>query len=78
MGQFRVHQLSHIKLASIIDLAPQPPSILIYNTKDGEYRVVAMTWAKKGFVSLAIKDILLWDHSDGIKVKASNSKGVSK
>lgn len=43
-----------------------------------EYRVVAMTWAKKGFVSLAIKDILLWDHSDGIKVKASNSKGVSK
>lgn len=36
VGRFRVHQLYHIKLASIIGLAWQLSSILIYNRKDSQ------------------------------------------
>lgn len=59
VGQFRVHQLLHIKLASIIGLAQQPSSILIYNKKDSQVQDSSNDRVKGDSAFLVIKSALL-------------------
>lgn len=77
VGQFRVHQLYHIKLASIIDLAGQLSSILIYNEKDSQVQDSSNDAVKGRLCLLSYKKTLCFG-TIKILLKTSKSKEEKK